>query len=83
VETIKDIVGVRRTVNATPDVDVTDRVDVLPWLEQKVDAILANGSEVDRGGLPGLIARLSPMDRKRPLSTEWFIRRDLSASAER
>lgn len=75
VETIEQIIGARRAVNATPDEDVTDRVDVSPWLEQKVAAILAHRSEVDRGALPGLVARLSPTDRQALLSTEWFIRR--------
>lgn len=75
VRAIEEIVGARRAVNATPDEDVTDRVDVSPWLEQKVAAILAHRSEVDRGALPGLIAHLSPTDREELLSTEWFVRR--------
>ena len=40
-------------------------------------AILAHRSEVDRGALPGLIARVSPMVRQELLATEWFIRRPL------
>lgn len=79
VKTLEEIVGARTAVNATPDEEVTDRVDVSPWLEQKVAAILAHRSEVDRGALPGLIARLSPDARKELLSTEWFIRRPLAS----
>lgn len=78
---IEGIIGARRAVYATPDEQVTDRVDVSPWLEQKVAAILAHRSEVDRGALPGLIARLSPMAREELLSTEWFIRRPLARGA--
>lgn len=78
VRAIEGIVGVRRAVHATPDEQVTDRVDVSPWLEQKVAAILAHRSEVDRGALPGLVARLSPGARVELLSTEWFIRRILA-----
>lgn len=75
VKGIEEVIGTRRAVYATPDEQVTDRVDVSPWLEQKVAAVLAHRSEVDRGALPGLIARLSPTDRAGLLSTEWFIRR--------
>jgi N-acetyl-1-D-myo-inositol-2-amino-2-deoxy-alpha-D-glucopyranoside deacetylase len=77
VEAVTEIIGARRAVHTTPDEQVTDRVDVSPWLEQKVAAILAHRSEVDRGALPGLIAGLSPMAREKLLSTEWFIRRPL------
>lgn len=76
--TIEKIIGARRAVHATPDEQVTDRVDVSPWLEQKLAAILAHGSEVDRGALPGLVARLSTTAREELLSTEWFIRRPLA-----
>ncbi|WP_416955868.1 PIG-L deacetylase family protein [Nocardioides sp. T5] len=78
VQAVREIVGARRALNATLDEEVTDRVDVSPWLDQKVAAILAHRSEVDRGALPGLIARLSPVDREQLLSTEWFIRRPLA-----
>ena len=77
VTAIGRIIGARRAVHATPDEQVTDRVDVSPWLERKVAAILAHGSEVDRGGLPGLVAGLSAEDREELLSTEWFIRRSV------
>ena len=78
VSTIEKIIGARRAVHATPDEQVTDRVDVSPWLEQKLAAILAHGSEADRGALPGIVARLSTTAREELLSTEWFIRRPLA-----
>lgn len=77
VKGIENVIGARRAVYASPDEQVTDRVDVSPWLEQKVAAILAHRSEVARGALPGLVARLSPVARQELLSTEWFIRRPL------
>ncbi|HEU4336398.1 MAG TPA: PIG-L deacetylase family protein [Nocardioides sp.] len=75
---IEEILGARGARNTTPDEEVTDRVDVSPWLDQKVAAILAHRSEVDRGALPGLVARLSPMARAELLATEWFIRRPVA-----
>ena len=77
VKRIERAIGARRAVYATPDEQVTDRVDVSPWLAQKVAAILAHRSEVGRGALPGLIAGLSPVAREDLLSTEWFVRRPL------
>ncbi|GAA3877558.1 PIG-L family deacetylase [Streptomyces lacrimifluminis] len=57
-----------------PDEQVTATVDVGPWLEQKVAAVLAHRSEVERGAAPGLIAGLSGAERELLLSTEWYIR---------
>ena len=76
---IEAVIGARRAVYATPDEQITDRVDISPWLEQKVAAILAHRSEVGRGALPGLVAGLSPVAREDLLSTEWFVRRPLSS----
>ena len=59
---------------SVPDEQVSTRVDITPWLDKKVAAILAHRTEVERGALPGLIADLSPDSRKRLLSTEWYIR---------
>ncbi|MGW1712726.1 PIG-L deacetylase family protein [Streptomyces sp. NPDC002156] len=65
-----------------PDETVSATVDVRPWLEQKVAAVLAHQTEVERGAAPGLIAGLAPAERELLLSTEWYIRHDLvSASA--
>jgi N-acetyl-1-D-myo-inositol-2-amino-2-deoxy-alpha-D-glucopyranoside deacetylase len=55
-----------------PDQDIATRLDVTPWLEQKVAAVLAHRCEVERGALPGLVAGLSPDDRARLLATEWY-----------
>jgi N-acetyl-1-D-myo-inositol-2-amino-2-deoxy-alpha-D-glucopyranoside deacetylase len=72
-----DLVGSRRAVHSTPDHEVTTTLDVTPWLDTKVAAILAHRSEVERGALAGVVARLSPADRARLLGTEWYVRREL------
>lgn len=59
-----------------PDERVTATVDVRPWLERKIAAVLAHRTEVTRGAAPGLIAALPPADRELLLSTEWYIRHD-------
>jgi N-acetyl-1-D-myo-inositol-2-amino-2-deoxy-alpha-D-glucopyranoside deacetylase len=76
---IEAVIGTRRALHTTPDDEVTDRVDVSAWLEQKVAAILAHRAEVDRGALPGLVAGLSQSAREELLSTEWFLRRNLAS----
>jgi N-acetyl-1-D-myo-inositol-2-amino-2-deoxy-alpha-D-glucopyranoside deacetylase len=43
-------------------------------VEQKIAAVLAHRSEVERGAVPGLVAALPPEARGAMLSTEWFIR---------
>ncbi len=72
---LTDVIGARKAVYAVPDEHVTTRLDVTPWLDQKVAAILAHRSEVERGALPGLVAGLTPEARARLLGTEWYIRR--------
>ncbi|GAB7029058.1 PIG-L family deacetylase [Streptomyces sp. NPDC021749] len=74
VPALRGAVGVRRAAYSVPDDQVTAAVDVGPWLEQKVAAVLAHRSEVERGALPGVIAGLPWDDRKRLLSTEWYLR---------
>jgi N-acetyl-1-D-myo-inositol-2-amino-2-deoxy-alpha-D-glucopyranoside deacetylase len=59
-----------------PDERVTATVDVRPWLEQKIAAVLAHRTEVTRGAAPGLIAALPAADREQLLSTEWYIRHE-------
>ena len=54
-----------------------------PWLEQKVAAVLAHRSEVERGALPGLVARLAPEARATLLSTEWYTRAPAHPAARR
>ncbi|MFJ2261700.1 PIG-L deacetylase family protein [Streptomyces sp. NPDC087844] len=70
-----------RTMRSVPDEWITATVDVGPWLEQKVAAVLAHRTEVERGAVPALIAGLPASDRARLLSTEWYIRHDLSSVA--
>ncbi|MBL1100269.1 PIG-L deacetylase family protein [Streptomyces coffeae] len=70
-----------RALYSVPDDWITTTVDVGPWLEQKVGAVLAHRSEVERGALPGRIAGLPATDRVRLLSTEWYIRRSLVSTA--
>ena len=67
---------VGKAMRSVPDEQVSATVDVRPWLEQKVAAVLAHRTEVARGAAPGLIAGLSGTERERLLSTEWFIRHD-------
>lgn len=74
VPALRGLVGARRAVYSVPDEEITDRLDVTPWLEQKIAAVLAHRSEVARGAVPGLVAALPPEARGAMLSTEWFIR---------
>lgn len=63
-----------KAMHSVPDEWITVTVDVGPWLEQKTAAILAHRTEIARGAAPGLIAGLSPNDRRLLLSREWYIR---------
>jgi N-acetyl-1-D-myo-inositol-2-amino-2-deoxy-alpha-D-glucopyranoside deacetylase len=78
---LRDIVGARKAAYTVPDAQVTTRLDVTPWLEQKIAAVLAHRSEVERGALPGLIANLSPDARATLLSTEWYLRSSPQSSS--
>ncbi|GHF50493.1 PIG-L family deacetylase [Streptomyces sp. NRRL_ISP-5395] len=60
------------------DAWITTTVDVGPWLPQKLAAILAHRSEVERGAAPGRIAALPPAVQREVLGTEWYIRQDLT-----
>ncbi|SDE56649.1 N-acetyl-1-D-myo-inositol-2-amino-2-deoxy-alpha-D-glucopyranoside deacetylase [Blastococcus fimeti] len=71
---LRDVVGARRAVHGVPDEQITERLDVSPWLDRKVAAIMAHRSEVERGAVPGLVAAAPPEARAALLSTEWFIR---------
>lgn len=66
------IIEERKMVHTVPDEDVALTLDVTPWLEQKVGAVLAHRSEVERGALPWWIASLSPEDRETFLGIEWY-----------
>ncbi len=70
---VSEIVGARKAAYTVPDDQVGAAVDVTPWLDRKIAAILAHRSEVRRGALPGLVASLSPADRATLLSTEWYV----------
>ncbi|GAA1353134.1 PIG-L deacetylase family protein [Streptomyces beijiangensis] len=71
---LREVIGARKAVYSVPDEQVTATVDVRPWMERKIAAVLAHRSEVERGALPGLIANLAPDARERLLATEWYIR---------
>ncbi|MFI7288500.1 PIG-L family deacetylase [Streptomyces anulatus] len=60
------------------DAWITTTVDVGPWLPQKLAAILAHRSEVDRGAAPGRIAALPAAVQREVVGTEWYIRRELA-----
>ena len=74
VPALRKAIGARRAVYSVPDERITERLDVTPWLEQKVAAVLAHRSEIERGAVPGLVAALPPEARGAMLGTEWFIR---------
>ncbi|WP_234410880.1 hypothetical protein [Nocardioides terrigena] len=59
-----------------PDGQVDVRLDVTPWLDTKVAAVLAHRSEVRRGALPGLVDGLAADARVELLGTEWYACRD-------
>jgi N-acetyl-1-D-myo-inositol-2-amino-2-deoxy-alpha-D-glucopyranoside deacetylase len=75
VQQLRDVIGARRAVHSVPEEEITDRLDVTPWLERKVAAIVAHRSEVERGGVPALVEVMPPGARGSLLSTEWYIRR--------
>lgn len=79
-ETLARIIGPGKARYSVPDEQVTLRIDVTPWLDRKIDAILSHRSEVQRGALPGLVANLAPNDRAELLSTEWYICSDLASN---
>jgi N-acetyl-1-D-myo-inositol-2-amino-2-deoxy-alpha-D-glucopyranoside deacetylase len=70
---LTDVIGARRTVHTVPDEQAT-ALDVSAWLDQKVAAIVAHRSEVERGALPGLVAGMAAAERRRLLGTEWYVR---------
>ncbi|MEU0456990.1 PIG-L deacetylase family protein [Streptomyces sp. NPDC006129] len=72
-----------KALRTVPDDLITAAVDVTPWLERKVAAILAHRSEVARGAAPGLIAALPAAERERLLGTEYYIRHDTVTAVRR
>lgn len=60
-----------------PDEQVTTQLDVLPWYQQKWDALWSHESEAERGAGPALFSGLDDDQCRRLLGTEWYIRRPL------
>ncbi|MBN1092894.1 PIG-L family deacetylase [Blastococcus sp. TML/M2B] len=71
---LRQVVGAQRAVHGVPEEQITDHLDVTPWLDAKIAAILAHRTEVERGAVPGLVAAAPPEARAALLSTEWFTR---------
>ncbi|MFE7114853.1 PIG-L family deacetylase [Streptomyces sp. NPDC057654] len=80
VPALRDVIGARKALYSVPDEQVTTTVGVGPWLEQKIAAVLAHRSEVDRGALPGRVADLPPDVQRRLFATEWYTRHALSTA---
>lgn len=69
---LRRLVGVRKALHTVPHAEIGLELDVTPWLTQKVSAVLTHRSEVERGALPGLVARMSASERATLLGTEWY-----------
>ncbi|MFD8414012.1 hypothetical protein ACFV2Q_20015 [Streptomyces sp. NPDC059650] len=66
---------VGKKVLAVPDSYVTTSVDITPWADVKLAAILAHRGEVARErSRPGILARLPEADRDQIIQTEYFTR---------
>ncbi|MFE1015856.1 hypothetical protein ACFW4M_31885 [Streptomyces sp. NPDC058794] len=50
---LREVTGAREAVYRVPGEQVTATVDVGPWMKQKISAVLAHRSEVERVALPG------------------------------
>ena len=70
---LEETIGTRKARYVVPDENVAVSLDVTPWLDQKVAAVLAHRTEVERGALPALVARMSTDERMRLLRTEWYV----------
>lgn len=70
----KRLVRTGKAMYSVPDESIAATVDVRPWIRQKLDAVLAHRSEVDRGALPGRLAGLPQATRDDLLATEWYTR---------
>ncbi|KOY53981.1 PIG-L deacetylase family protein [Streptomyces sp. XY332] len=72
---------VGKRVHTVPDEMVHAAVDIRPWLDRKLAAIMAHASEVARErSLPGLLARLPKPEREAIVATEFFTRLDAGHS---
>lgn len=63
-----------RALRTVDDVEVDDVLDVRPWLPTKLRAIAAHRSEVERGALAALIARMTPGEQEALLGVEFYAR---------
>ena len=72
--TIRDLIGPGKAAYTVPDDQIAATLDVTPWLDAKVAAVLAHRSEVQRGALPGLIAGMTRDASATLLATEWYLR---------
>ncbi len=70
---LTDTIGARKALHTTPDDEATS-LDVTPWLEQKLAAVLSHRAEVARGALPGQVAAMTDEERRALLGTEWYVR---------
>ncbi|MEY9846598.1 PIG-L deacetylase family protein [Streptacidiphilus sp. MAP5-3] len=77
VPAFRELVGEARTLYTVPDEQVDTAFEVGPWMDQKIAAVLAHRSEVERGAMPGVISQMSPDVRERLFGTEFFIRQSL------
>lgn len=77
-ETVARLIGTRKALHSVPDDQVDVTIDVTPWLDTKIAAVLAHRSEVRRGALPGLVAGLAADARSELLGTEWYACRDVT-----
>lgn len=72
IKSLERIIGQRKAKFSVPDEHVSLSVDVTPWLDAKVAAVLSHESEVRRGAMPALVARLEVDARAELLATEWY-----------
>ncbi len=71
-----------RALYSVPDSWVGVTVDVRPWLERKIAAVMAHRSEVARGALPcGRPAALPAAEREELPAAEWYVRHPLAPAA--
>jgi N-acetyl-1-D-myo-inositol-2-amino-2-deoxy-alpha-D-glucopyranoside deacetylase len=68
------LVRAGRAMYSVPDEEISATVDVRPWLDQKLRAVMAHRSEAERGALPGRLALLPPATQKELMATEWYLR---------
>lgn len=63
-----------RALRTVDDAEVDEVLDVRPWLTTKLRAIAAHRSEVERGALAALIARMTSGEQEALLGVEFYAR---------